>query len=107
MKKKTTIIIAAIALITVLCSCEPNDYCGRVNTENQPIEEKDYQVTFLFEIDSIRVYRFRDNGTAVYFTNANGKTQYDYTTHHTYRSGKVTHHRTVTHHEESINTRED
>lgn len=105
--KNKNLIIAAIALITVLCSCEPNDYRGRVNTENQPIEEKDYQVTFLFEIDSIRVYRFRDNGRDVYFTNANGKTQYDYTTHHTYRSGKVTHHRTVTHHEESINTRED
>lgn len=105
--KNKNLIIVVIALMSVLCGCEPGDSRGRVETENQPIEEKDYQVTFLFEVDSIRVYRFRDNGRAVYFTNANGKTQYDYTTHHTYRSGHVTHHRTRTHHEESINTRED
>lgn len=42
---------------------------------------KDYEVVFLFECNGVKVYRFRDSytGECVYFTNANGKTYYEYT----------------------------
>lgn len=41
---------------------------------------KDYEVTLLFEYDSVKVYRFvdMDTGRYVYFSNANGSTQYSY-----------------------------
>ena len=50
---------------------------------------KDYNVVFLFECDGVKVYRFRDDytGEHVYFTNANGRTYYEYTR----RTGKYTH----------------
>lgn len=35
-----------------------------------------YTVVFLFEVDSVRVYRFRDAGHYVYFTNTNGVCRY-------------------------------
>ena len=42
---------------------------------------KDYEVKFLFECNGVKVYRFRDSytGECVYFTNANGRTSYEYT----------------------------
>lgn len=41
---------------------------------------KDYEVTLLFEYDSVKVYRFidMDTGRYVYFSNTNGSTQYQY-----------------------------
>lgn len=59
---------------------------------------KDYGITLLFEYDSVKVYRFYDPDAyqCVYFTNKNGKTYYEYTTH----NGK-THNR---HQVESLNT---
>lgn len=56
-----------------------------------------YHVTFLFECDRIKVYRFYD-GKYVYFTNANGMSEYQYTT----RVSKCGH---QTHKVQSINTR--
>lgn len=58
---------------------------------------KDYNVQFLFECNGVKVYRFRDVGEDVYFTDANGMTKYQYTT----RSGKFN----TTHSVQSINTR--
>ncbi|MFT3994806.1 MAG: DUF4884 domain-containing protein [Dysgonomonas sp.] len=36
----------------------------------------DFNVTFLFEADGIRVYRFYDGGRYIYFTNKEGKVGY-------------------------------
>lgn len=49
---------------------------------------KDYDVQFLFECNGVKVYRFRDcyTGEDVYFTNANGRTYYEYTK----RTGRYT-----------------
>ena len=58
---------------------------------------KDYHVTFLFECDGIKVYRFYD-GKYIYFTNANGVTEYQYTT-------KVGKYGYQNHKVQSINTR--
>ena len=42
---------------------------------------KDYEVVYLFECNGVKVYRFRDDytGERVYFTDANGRTYYEYT----------------------------
>jgi len=52
-------------------------------TKEQEYEQrlKDNDVKFLFECNDVKVYRFRDceTGEIVYFTNANGRTYYEYT----------------------------
>ena len=37
---------------------------------------KDYKISYLFEHDGCKVYRFFDLGNAVYFTSCNGETSY-------------------------------
>lgn len=98
MKKLTLSILALFALTLTGCEKDPR---GQIPTAQQPKEDVDYQVTFLFEVDGVKVYKFYDDSHYVYFTNANGKTEYTYTT--THRTGKHTTH-TTTHHVESINS---
>lgn len=50
---------------------------------------------FLFEIDGCKMYRFKDGGRYIYWSDCRGKIQYDYTT----KSGK----NNTTHHVETIN----
>lgn len=38
------------------------------------INNKDYNVSFLFEHDGCKVYRFTDGGENIYFTSCNGET---------------------------------
>lgn len=61
---------------------------------------EDYDVSFLFECNGVKVYRFRDNyiGEYVYFTNANGRTYYEYTR----RTSKYGH---TKHEVQSLNTK--
>lgn len=80
-------LILLLSLITMLASC---DY--EIRQKAEPVEPKltkeqeyqqklkDYDVVLLFEYDSVKVYRFVDidTGRYVYFSNANGTTQYQY-----------------------------
>lgn len=94
-------ILALLALTLTGCEEDPR---GKISTVQQPKEDIDYQVTFLFEVDGVKVYRFYDKGRRVYFTNANGKTEYNYTTtHRNSKYGTTTTH----HHVESINSCSD
>ena len=56
-----------------------------------------YEIEFLFEKDGCKMYRFNDNGRFIYWSNCNGKTERNYTTH----SGKTT----QSHHDETITTK--
>lgn len=38
------------------------------------VNNKDYQVSFLFEHDGCKVYRFNDRGEFIYFTSCHGET---------------------------------
>lgn len=103
---KKLILLSVLAFAVASCGYEirkkpepPKPKLTKEQIRKQEYEQrlKDYDVQFLFECDGVKVYRFRD-GEDVYFTNANGVTQYQYTT----RTGKCSH---TTHRVQSINTR--
>lgn len=82
---KKVVLFFALAL---LCGCakkgNPTPVFG---------QEDDYCVEFLFEADGVKVYRFRDAGRYVYFTNTVGKVEYT----KIYSNGK-------THYKEEVET---
>lgn len=84
MKKETKVLLLAMCAFA-LAGCGVQTPKGKVLITRQPDTCADYRVTFLFEADGVRVYRFQDYGHSVYFTNANGNTRYSYT----HRTGKV------------------
>lgn len=61
----------------------PKPKLTKEQIQQQEYEEKleYYNVTFLFECNGVKVYRFEDSytGEIVYFTNTNGRTYYEYT----------------------------
>ena len=63
--KSLLILIVGIEFL----SCTHQIPVSRVTPENN----KTYRVDFLFEHDGCKVYRFRDYGNYVYFTNCNGE----------------------------------
>lgn len=60
---KTTILLLCSAFF--LMGCFTAQPVAREVTENN----EDYKVDYLFEHDGCKVYRFRDRGNYVYFTN--------------------------------------
>lgn len=69
MKKLMLLLTVVTMFILGLSSC----VAPRVPVYSQTSENnKDYQVDYLFEHDGCKVYRFRDNGNYVYFTNCTG-----------------------------------
>ena len=100
------ILLSVLAFVASSCGYKirkkpdpPKPKLTKEQIRKQEYEQKlkDYSVKFLFECDGVKVYRFYD-GKYIYFTNANGVTQYQYTT----KSGKHGHR---THIVQSINTR--
>lgn len=59
-----------LAAITVLSfsSCNTTEPLVRSQAQNN----KTYEVDYLFEHEGCKVYRFRDSGAYVYFTNCTG-----------------------------------
>ena len=104
---KKLILLSVLAFVVSSCGNEfrknpepPKPKLTKEQIRKQEYEQrlKDYDVKFLFECKGVKVYRFFDCGEAVYFTDANGMTKYQYTT----RSGKFSH---TTHRIQSVNTR--
>lgn len=84
------ILLSMLAFAVTSCGYEirkkpepPKPKLTKEQIRKQEYEQKlkDYEVVFLFECNGVKVYRFRDSytGECVYFTNANGKTYYEYT----------------------------
>jgi len=103
---KKLILLSVLAFVFTSCGYEirkkpepPKPKLTKEQIRKQEYEQrlKDYNVQFLFECNGVKVYRFYDN-RAVYFTDANGMTRYQYTT----RTGLVSN---QTHRVQSINTR--
>ena len=104
---KKLILLSVLALAVASCGYEivkkpepPKPKLTKEQIRKQEYEQrlKDYYVQFLFECNGVKVYRFIDDNTCVYFTEANGMTHYQYTT----RAGIFSH---QTHRVQSINTK--
>lgn len=68
---KASRLIIVIALLAMFASCL------RQGDPVIPIESKDdFKITYLFEVDGIKVYRFYDGGRFIYFTNKVGNIEY-------------------------------
>ena len=100
------ILLSVLAFVVSSCGYEirekpepPKPKLTKEQIRKQEYEQrlKDYHVKFLFECNGVKVYRFYD-GKYIYFTNANGVTQYQYTT-------KVGKYGYQNHKVQSINTR--
>lgn len=87
---KKLILLSVLVFVVSSCGYEirkkpepPKPKLTKEQIRKQQYEQKlkDYEVVFLFECNGVKVYRFRDcyTGECVYFTNANGKTYYEYT----------------------------
>lgn len=99
---KKLILLSVLAFIIASCVNNhehPKPKLTKEQIRKQEYEQrlKDYDVKFLFECNGVKVYRFTDRYTEVYFTNANGMTYYQYTT----MQGKISYTRKV----QSINTK--
>ena len=99
---KKLILLSVLAFIIASCvnnNEHPKPKLTKEQIRKQEYEQrlKDYDVKFLFECNGVKVYRFTDRYTEVYFTNANGMTYYQYTT----MQGKISYTRKV----QSINTK--
>ncbi|MBF1079933.1 MAG: DUF4884 domain-containing protein [Prevotellaceae bacterium] len=103
---KKLILLSVLAFVVSSCGYEirkkpepPKPKLTKEQIRKQEYEQrlKDYNVKFLFECAGVKVYRFYD-GKYIYFTNANGVTQYQYTT-------KVGKYGYQNHKVQSINTR--
>lgn len=64
--------LSVLFLCLVLSACE-KDPISRTATNNS-----EFHVDFLFEKDGCKVYRFKDAGNPVYFTDCRGKASYTY-----------------------------
>lgn len=87
---KKLILLSVLAIVVASCGYEirkkpepPKPQLTKEQIRKQEYEQRleDYNVVFLFECNGVKVYRFRDNRADgyVYFTNANGRTYYEYT----------------------------
>ena len=65
-----------IAIVAILVGCDSKG--TRVQISDSVYE---YKVEKLFVVDSVTVYKFYDNGNAIYFTNRKGRV---YATHAEY-----------------------
>ena len=67
--KKLIYLLSVIGLAFVLFS---SCWVKKPVSREQPVNNKDYKVDYLFEYDGCKVYRFMDDGEYVYFTNCTG-----------------------------------
>ena len=70
MKNLLKILIVALTLSFVFYSCTTTIPISKQEPDNNPT----YEVYYLFEHEGCKVYRFRDAGNYVYFTNCKGST---------------------------------
>ncbi len=69
---------------------------GCVEDAQQSVQNGNFTVEFLFEQNGCKMYRFKDGGRYVYWSDCQGKVQADYSS----QSGKTR----VTHHVEATTT---
>lgn len=68
--KKSNFLSALISIAALFTSCVSQKPISSVT----PVNNKTYQVDFLFEYDGCKVYRFADFGNYIYFSNCGNET---------------------------------
>jgi hypothetical protein len=76
---KKTVLTLSVFITFLMSSCEKE----AISSE----QKGDFKVEFLFEKNGCKMYRFRDNGRAIYWSDCEGKTYQNYTEN----SGKSSH----------------
>jgi hypothetical protein len=74
-----------IIAIVLFCSCEKDAEKPSIATSNGAIS-----ISMLFEHEGCKVYRFYDNGNAIYYTDCRGKVEYEYKTTTSTGKGQTT-----------------
>lgn len=69
-------------------------FAGCVHDAKESVQNGSFTVEFLFEQNGCKMYRFKDGGRFIYWSDCQGKVQSDYNT----RSGKTS----VTHNDEAV-----
>lgn len=69
-------------------------FSGCVNEAKDTEQKENFKIEFLFEKNGCKMYRFKDGGRYIYWSDCQGKVQADYST----QSGKSR----ITHHVEAI-----
>lgn len=59
--------------------------CGCVENAKQSVQKENFTIDFLFEINGCKMYRFKDGGDFIYWSDCEGRVEYDYRT----QSGKT------------------
>lgn len=72
MKKTSFFTLAASAILACIMGLSACGMMGSPITKKAPDNNPSYRVEYLFEHDGCKVYRFRDMGNYVYFTNCQG-----------------------------------
>lgn len=72
-------------------------FTGCVQNAKESVQNGNFKVEFLFEQNGCKMYRFKDGGRYVYWSDCQGKVQSDYST----QSNKTR----VTHHVEAVTSK--
>jgi len=96
MKTKTSITRKTFAFAYVLLAVVLLSGCFKDQDPKEIIQNGNFTVEFLFEQNGCKMYRFKDGGRYIYWSDCQGKVQSDYTTQS--GSGKTT----ISHHVESV-----
>jgi len=67
---KKVLLFISIVLIVIACSKKP--------LKTEQTENTEFQVELLFIHDGCAVYRFKDAGRYIYYTDCRGKVEYSY-----------------------------
>lgn len=92
MKNKSSINRSTLAFASLLLAAVL--FTGCVHNAKESVQNENFTVEFLFEQNGCKMYRFRDGGRYIYWSDCQGRVQTDYSS----QSGKTR----VTHHVEAV-----
>lgn len=71
LRRAAAIIGYTVLAVVVFSSC--------VNDAKESVQDGDFKIEFLFEHDGCKVYRFKDGGRYIYWSDCSGRMSSDYT----------------------------
>lgn len=72
LRTKLSYALYTACVFLTLTSCS-----GRGDAKNA-VRDGDFKIEFLFEKDGCKMYRFKDGGRYIYWSNCDGRTEYSY-----------------------------